>query len=177
MKKLLKYCSLTLLLSLLAFSSAGCEKESAKCPFTDAKWGDTLDDLEKLEDGEYTEGGESAYNGTVYEFPKEYEGLDGIIRYSFDAEEKLVAMSWMYETDDSEDLKETYDTLHEGAEKLLGESGFTYNSDKFADAATPGDVWYREEGNVIIIAVDTDEAKLLQYTFMHPDVSEKRPEK
>ena len=85
-------------------------------------------------------------------------------------------MSWMYETDDSEDLEDVYGRLHDEAEAMLGESGFTYNSDKFADLAVPGDVWYREEGNVIIISVDTQEAKLLQYTFMHPDVSEEKPE-
>ena len=59
---------------------------------------------------------------------------------------------------------------------MLGESGFKYKSDKFADMSTPGDVWYLETGNVSLTAVDTSDVKAVQYTFLHPDVSEEKPE-
>ena len=41
--------------------------------------------------------------------------------------------------------------------------------------ASPGDVWYLKDGNVLINTVATEEVQLLQYTFLHPDVSEEKP--
>ena len=60
---------------------------------------------------------------------------------------------------------------------MLGESGYQLNSEKFAEAASPNDVWYMESGNVVLTMVDTGEVKALQYTFLHPDVSQEKPEK
>lgn len=176
MKHLLRYISLSFLLLFIIPVTAGCADKALECPFTTAAWDSTLEDIKSLE-GEVLESYDSAYNGTTYAFSKKYNELEGTVKYGFDDKEKLVSISWLYETDDSEDLTEVYDKIHKEAEDALGESGFSYNSDKFADIAIPGDVWYRKEGNIIITAVDTEDAKLLQYTFLHPDVSEEAPKK
>lgn len=166
-------------LLILAFSTIfvpGCQKREMKCPFTTITWNSTLADIVALE-GECEEFYDSVYDGTTYTYPKEYDGLGGTIKYMFDDKERLVCMSWLYESDDSEDLKATYDKIHDETEDVLGESGYQFNSDKFAAVANPNDVWYLEGGNVILTMVDTSEVKALQYTFLHPDVSSERPEK
>lgn len=174
MKQLLRHISFLFLLTLLA-ATTGCQQKKAECPFTTITWEDTLEDIMALE-GSSAETYESIYDGTTYTFPKEYDGLDGTIKYSFDSEEKLVSLSWMYIAKDSKDLEEVYDKLHSEAEDMLGESGFQFTSDKFADLASPGDVWYLEDGNILINTVDTADVQILQYTFLHPDVSEERPQ-
>ena len=59
----------------------------------------TLDDIQALE-GDSGESYDSVYDGTTYTYEKEYDGLKGTIKYMFDDKEKLVCLSWMYETDD-----------------------------------------------------------------------------
>lgn len=164
-----------IILALFSSMALGCQKKEAKCPFTTVTWKDTLDDIKSLE-GDPVETYDSIYDGTTYTFEKEYDGLKGTIKYMFDDAEKLVCLSWMYETDDSGNLKEVYDKLHKEVEDMLGESGFKFKSDKFSNMSTPGDVWYLETGNVSLTAVDTSDVKAVQYTFLHPDVSEEKPE-
>ncbi len=162
------------ILAVFAACLGGCQKKATSCPFTTIAWEDTLEDITALE-GEPAETYDSIYDGTTYTFPKEYGGLKGTVKYMFDDREKLVSMSWMYETDDSDDLAEVYDQLHGEATEMLGESGFQFRSEQFADLASPNDVWYLESGNVILSSVDTSEVKAVQYTFKHPDVSEEKP--
>ncbi len=165
-----------LVLALSTLFIAGCQKKEMKCPFTTITWNSTLEDIIALE-GECKESYDSVYGGTTYTYPKEYDELDGTIKYMFDDKEMLVCMSWLYESNDSEDLKAMYDKIHSETEDVLGESGYQFNSDKFAAMANPNDVWYLESGNVILTMVDTSEVKALQYTFLHPDVSSERPER
>ena len=94
----------------------------------------------------------------------------------FDDKEKLVSLLCVYETPDSKDAKEVYEKIHSETEKELGESGFQYNSEKFANSGTPGDVWYLDGGNVITSMVSVSEFSVVQYQFLHPDVSSEKPE-
>lgn len=165
-----------LTLFLLAASAAGCGKKEAACPFTTVTWDQTLEDIMELEGSESETYDSTVYGGPVYSFPKEYHGLDGTVKYIFDGEDRLVSLAWMYEAEDSEDLKKAYDQIHSEAEDMLGKSGFKYNSDKFAELTSPGDVWYLETGNVILNSVDAADAKILQYSFLHPDVSDPNPQ-
>lgn len=174
MKHTRKFTLLLFIMISFSFLLSGCQKKTAECPFTTITWGSTLEDITSLE-GDSQETYDSIYGGTTYTFPKEYDGLKGTVKYMFDDKEKLVGMSWMYESDDSDDLKEVYDRIHEEAKAALGESGYQLNSDKFAAVATPTDVWYLESGNVTLTMVDTSEVKALQYTYLHPDVSEEKP--
>lgn len=163
------------ILTVFTICLAGCQKKEVQCPFTSITWEDTWEDITALE-GEPDETYDSVYGGTTYTFPKEYHGLKGTIKYMFDDQEKLVCLSWLHEADNSNDLAEVYSQLHDEADEMLGESGFQFNSEQFADLTSPGDVWYLDSGNVILSTVDTSELKVVQYTFKHPDVSEKKPE-
>lgn len=89
---------------------------------------------------------DSVYDGTTYTFPKEFDGLNGTIKYMFDDEEKLVCMSWLYETDDSEDLADVYDKIHGEAEDMLGESGFQFHSSSLRTLFLPmmSGIWIAE---------------------------------
>ncbi len=167
---------LLLLAAFLTVSVSGCGKKETACPFTSIVWGNTLEDVIKLE-GDDGETYDSIYDGVTYAFPKEYEGLQGTIKYMFNDKNQLVSMSWMYETDDAEDLNAVYEQIHGKAENMLGKSGFTYNREELEKVASPGDVWYLESGNVVLTTVNASDLKALQYTFLHPDVSEERPQK
>lgn len=181
-------------LVLLAASLAGCQKKAttAECPFTTITWGDTLDDITKLE-GDYLETYDSAYKGTTYTYAKEYDGLDGTIKYMFDGKEKLVGMAWTYTSDDADDIISVYNKIHEESEKTLGKSGYNLNSGKnelntklqenqealnAAGMSSPmADVWYLKSGNIIMNTLITNDVKAVQYTFLHPDVSQAKPNK
>jgi hypothetical protein len=36
-----------------------------------------------------------------------------------------------------------------------------------------GNVWYMDEGNIVLFNIDTAEYKALQLNYVHPDVAEK----
>ena len=106
------------------------------------------------------------------------------------AECPFTTITWEHTLEDIQELEGTdseaydstvyggpvYDQIHKEAEDMLGKSGFKYNSDRFSDLASPGDVWYLETGNVILNTVDAEDIKILQYSFLHPDVSEGNPQ-
>lgn len=175
MKRMYRLFSFFMILALFAALAAGCGKKEPKCPFTTITWKNTLEDITALE-GSESETYDSVYGGMTYAYPKKYHELDGTVKYMFDENDKLVSLSWMYEAKDSDDLADVYAQLHSEAEDMLGKSGFKFNSEQFADLASPGDVWYLKTGNIILNTVDASDAKLLQYTFLHPDVSEDNPQ-
>lgn len=176
MKKLHRLCFAPLALAVILCLFTGCRKEAFPCPFTTITWGNTRNDIIDLE-GNSEETYDSVYGGTTYTYPKEYNGFNGTVKYMFDENEKLVCISWMYQCTDSKELNDVYERLHSEAKDVLGESGFTYNTAPFADAAPKNDVWYLESGNIVFNTVDTSDVKIIQYTFLHPDVSEERPQK
>lgn len=175
MKQLHRLFSFLFVLTLFSAFAAGCQKKEPECPFTTITWENTLEDIISLE-GKEGETYDSVYGGMTYTYPKKYKEWDGTIKYMFNEEDKLVSLSWMYEAKDSEDLTDIYEQIHTEAEDMLGKSGFKFNSEQFADLASPGDVWYLDTGNVILNSVDASDAKLLQYTFLHPDVSGENPQ-
>lgn len=179
---------LTLTLVITVFTGCGKKAETAECPFTTIKWGDTLDDITDLE-GDYLETYDSAYKGTTYTYAKEYDGYSGIIKYMFDDKDKLVGMAWTYTAEEADNVTAVYDKLHAEAVEALGESGYSEDMDKnglnsklqqnqdtlnASGMSTPlADVWYLKGGNVTLNAVLTNDVKAVQYTFLHPDVSVK----
>lgn len=69
-------------------------------------------------------------------------------------------------------MKKSTVRLKKNWEKVV----FQYNSEKFANSGTPGDVWYLDGGNVITSMVSVSEFSVVQYQFLHPDVSSEKPE-
>lgn len=168
MKHLLKILSVSL---TLAFILTGCQKPQPKlaCPFTDMTWESTVDDVTAAEGDNYTTH-DSIYNGTTYSFSRKYLDLDGTVKYMFDNNDKLMSVAWAYGTNNVDDLKKTYDKIHGQIENAYGKSGYAAeNPTNF------GDVWYLDEGDIVLSAVTTDSQTILQYAYVHPKVSNTEP--
>lgn len=167
MRKNRFYTALLLTSALTASLFSGCSKSETdvEIPFTDITWGSSLDDIIELE-GEDYESYDSVYDGTTYSYPKSYDGMDGDIKYMFDDKDKLVCIAWQCSAPDADALDDIYTDIHSSLEDTYGESG--YNS---GHSTNHGDVWYLEEGDIILSAVTTDSMNALLYSYLHPDVS------
>lgn len=167
MKK--KILSLALTLSLAASLLAGCGSKASDsqpdCPFSELKWSSSVKDMEKAEGSDY-ETYDSVYGGTTYTYPKEFKGSEGTVKYMFDDKERLSGIAWAYGSEDADELYGLYDDIHKDLIDTYGDSG--YNTDKETNY---GDVWYREDGNIIISTMVTDSQKALQFAYISPEQS------
>lgn len=140
-------------------------------PFSTITWTNTLDDIIALE-GENYSTYDSVYGGLCYTYPKEYLGRDGTIKYMTDETSAIACIAWTYTSDDAEDLYTLYDEINKYTIDQYGESGYNpQNSTNY------GNVWYREEGNIIISTMLTSTNKALQYAYLNPIVSSESPDK
>lgn len=161
-KKILGFC---LAVSVAAACMIGCGSKTAACPFSELTWKNSVSDMEKLEGTEH-ETYDSVYGGTTYTYPKEFEGVSGTVKYMYDAEGKLASIAWAYGSDDAEELRELYGSIHSDLVSAHGESGYNTQED-----TNYGDVWYLKEGNIIVSAMITDSQKALQYAYISPSHS------
>jgi hypothetical protein len=162
-KKLTAFC---LSLALCAISG-GCGSSSTlpDCPFSDLKWSSSVKAMEKAEGSDYTTY-DSVYGGTTYTYEKEYKGMTGTIKYMFDDEDHLSCIAWAYGSDSTDELYSLYESIHDDVVAVYGESG--YNTEKETNY---GDVWYLEDGNIIISTMVTDSQKALQFAYLSPEQS------
>lgn len=156
---------------LLTFVLTGCKKQPAglACPFTNMTWKSSVDDVIASEGKDYTTK-DSMYKGKTYSFHKKYLDLNGTVMYMFDDNNKLMNVTWVYAPDKKDNLKNTYDKIHKELKSAHGKSGYNVTN-----GTTLGDVWYLDEGDIILSAVTTDSVKLLQYSYLNPKVSNKEP--
>lgn len=168
MKKTRILALITLASLLVTGTAAGCSSEEAdvSIPFSDITWENSLDDIIAVEGDEY-ESYDSVYNGTTYSFPKTFDGIEGEVKYMFDDNDELMCIAWQCSTADASELENVYSDIHSDLEDTYGESG--YNSD--SHSSNRGDVWYREEGDIVLSAVTTSTMNALLYSYLHPDVS------
>lgn len=153
---------------ILAFPAlAGCKgNEKYKTPpFTEATWGSAIEDVTKLE-GEALKTYDSVYGGTTYVFNSVYEGREGTIKYMFDDKDALMCVAFTYLPATGDEVLTFYEQIHSSLVDALGESG--YQTDQ---GNNYGDVWYREEGDIIISCMVTSEQNALQYSYLNPVVS------
>ena len=115
---------------------------------------------------------DSIYSGTTYSFNKEFNGMQGTIKYMFDDNDKLMSMAWVYIPQSKDDLENVYQSLYDETCQLYGESGFDSNT-----GTAKGNVWYLKDGNILIGVMSTGVNEAIQYQFFHPDVSSKKPNK
>lgn len=171
MKHVHKLLLVFLLLTSFSLSLIGCSsaKASVVCPFTEITWENSFEDVQALE-GELQDSYYSSYKGTTYVYEKEYLGLKGSIKYMFDDEGILRSMAWLYLPETSEDLENVYSDLVKQTNKLYGKSGF--DSDM---TTAKGEVWYLENGNILIGVMSTGVNEAIQYQFFHPEVSSEKP--
>ncbi len=141
------------------------QSASPAAPFSPAGWEADSNKVIALSNNRY-DTYDSVYGGLCYTFPQQYQGRDGTIKYMFDDRDKLMSVAWAYTTPDQDELFALYEQLHAEIEAVYGASG--YNSDTGTSA---GDVWYLEDGDIIISVMNTPSNKALQYAYLHPDVS------
>ena len=167
MKK--KILSLCLVAALTASLFAGCGSKGSDsqpdCPFSELKWSSSVKDMEKIEGSDY-ETYDSVYGGTTYTYPKEFKGSTGTVKYMFDDKKHLAGIAWAYGSEDTDELYGLYEDIHNDLVDTYGDSG--YNTDKETNY---GDVWYREDGNIIISTMVTDSQKALQFAYISPEQS------
>ncbi len=160
-------CILFALLALLSLTGCGSRGSTTlpDCPFSDLKWASSVKDMEKIEGKEH-ETYDSVYGGTTYTYPKEYEGVTGTVKYMFDDKNRLACIAWAYSSENTDELYRLYEKIHGDMEAVHGDSG--YNTNK---ATNYGDVWYLDEGNIIISTMVTESQKALQFAFLSPEQS------
>ncbi len=152
-------------LFLLAGCGAVATSSEPDCPFSELKWSSSIKDMKSAEGTDY-ETYDSVYGGTTYTYDKEYLGASGTVKYMFDEDDKLASIAWAYGSEDADELYALYDTIHTDLIGTYGDSG--YNTSKETNY---GDVWYRDEGNIIISTMVTDSQKALQYAYLSPEQS------
>lgn len=165
-KRILTLC-LTLMLAVLSLTGCGSKASGTlpDCPFSELKWASSVKDMEKIEGGDY-ETYDSVYGGTTYTYDKEYQGVTGTVKYMFDDKKHLACIAWAYGSESADELYRLYETIHADVEKKHGTSG--YNTEKETNY---GDVWYLEDGNIIISTMVTNSQKALQFAFLSPEQS------
>lgn len=160
--------------TLLTLLAAACGKEDAgpvlDCPFTSAGWDASADDAAAAEGLSIEEASsyDSVYGGLCYTYPKEYNGLQGTIKYMFDKDGRLMCAAWAYGCDDAEELSALYESINDSVNEIHGESGYAADH-----PGNYGNVWYLDTGDIVLTTMITEETKALQYAYLHPLVSNK----
>lgn len=170
MKHTKKLIFLLLFLSNITFLLSGCSSsKEVTIPFTKITWESSLEEVQDSE-GELLDSYYSSFRGTTYVYEKEYLGLPGSIKYMFDDNEKLMSVAWLYLPESNEDLESVYADLVNQTNQLYGKSGFDSDMN-----TAKGEVWYLENGNILIGVMSTGINEAIQYQFFHPEVSSQKP--
>lgn len=165
-KKIISSClALSFAAALLFGCGRGASSTLPDCPFSDLKWSSSVKDMEKTEGTDH-ETYDSVYGGTTYTYEKEYQGVSGTVKYMFDEDKNLANIAWAYSSDDTDELYQLYEKIHADVVAAHGESG--YNTQKETNY---GDVWYLEDGNIILSTMVTDSQKALQFAYLSPEQS------
>jgi len=140
-------------------------KYTLDAPFTEATWASSADDVIAKE-GKASGTYDSIYGGTTYVFDTSYENKDGSIKYMFDDKGALMCVAFTYLSSTPEEVTDLYNTVNDKLTSSLGESGYKTNQ-----STNYGNVWYREEGDVVVSCMVTSEQNSLQYSYLNPIVS------
>lgn len=162
----------TSIAALLTFALVtGCGSTTSAvlpdCPFSDLKWTSSVSEMEKTEGSSYV-AYDSVYGGTTYTYTKNYKKKEGTVKYMFDDKEQLASIAWAFGSDNADELYELYESIHAEVVAAYGESG--YNTEKETNY---GDVWYLDDGNIILSTMLTNDQKALQFAFVSPAQSTK----
>jgi len=81
-------------------------------------------------------------------------------------EEELMAIAWTYSSENTQLLNTLYDNIHDSISQKYGKSG-----QEAEGVNNYGDVWYLDEGNILLSLMLTSDVKALQYSYLNPKVS------
>lgn len=162
-----KFCTIGLSIVLaVGILFTGCVKKTAQiAPFSDATWELTESDLSTVESGEEKETYPSMYYGQTHTFDKSYLEYDGTVKYMFDDKGQLMGLAWTVVAKSEAQYQEIYKTLKDKLKKEYGDS-----TDR-SGQTNAGDVWYTEDGDIVLIGSSTDKLKVIQCGYLNPAVS------
>ncbi len=151
-------------LTALVLTACGKETSSVDIPFSTLSFNSTIEDMtEAFGEAENTD---KSYIGTSYCYSSAYMDKDSEVRYSFDEDDKMGSITWLYESADGEEIKEVYNDIHKELEETYGQSGENTN-----DATQMADIWRLPEGNVTLVAVVSSDYNGIMYTYLSPEHS------
>lgn len=141
---------------------SGCA--SSTSPFSDLSWDSTMDDMISAEGDDYNE--TTSFWGDTYCYTKNYMDVDGQVRYSFDDEGSLTSLSWVYQSDDADEISSLYDDIHKKLVSEYGESG-----EFKTDSTQLSDIWRLDSGNIMLVAIISTDYNVVSYTYLNPENS------
>ncbi len=154
------------LVCLLVLAGCGQNASSFDCPYTTLNWDTTAEELISVEGSNY-ETYDSMYKGLTYTYDKEYLGLNGTVKYMFDSGNKLVNVAWTYTSENDTDIQDSYLAVYNALCDIRGSE-----SENADGVNTYGEIWRDEvKGNVVLSGVLTSDSKMIQCSFMSPEVS------
>lgn len=140
------------------------------CPFSDATWYTKANELTSF-DSQNHKTYDSVYGGTTHTYDHTYLEHEGTIKYMYDHNDALMCVAFSCSLDSNEELSELYAKIHDECVSKFGKSGY-----QASHSTNYGDVWYREEGDVIISTMSTSEGIALQYAYLNPIISKEQME-
>ena len=162
----------------LASMVCGCEmststvdnSSSKSVPFSDVDWTDKLDNIISLY-GDYSEKYDSSYGGPCYVYEETvYESLKGNTRYFFDSNNSLVCIEFCAKFNTSEELELAYNEEKQRLTNTYGNSGY-----KIEESGIVGENWYRDSGNIGLLAVYALSRNELQIKYLNSSISTDGP--
>ncbi|MCR5580772.1 MAG: hypothetical protein K6F66_04215 [Pseudobutyrivibrio sp.] len=160
-----KLITFTLTLSIAASTLMGCAT-GKYIPFTDLSFDTSYDTMVK-DLGEPTDEAES-YLGTSYCYSSDYMADDSQVRYTYDEDGNMASISWIYESEDGEEVTKYYNDIHKQLENKYGKTKEATN-----DVTQLSDIWRLDSGNITLIALVSSEYNAVMYTYLSPDNSTK----
>jgi len=154
-----KVCVISMSVALLM----GCGK-TGDIPFTDLTFETSYDEM--VESLGQPEKETSSYLGTSYCYSSDYTMDGSEVRYTFDEDGNMASLSWLYESEEGEEVTAIYNDLHKQLENNYGETGEATN-----DVTQLSDIWRLETGNITLIALVSSEYNAVMYTYLSPDHS------
>lgn len=156
-----KLISLSLLVIVL-FTACGSDKN--RIPFSKLTFETSYEDMvSKLGDPTDTT---TTYLGDTYGYSCKYLQKDGTVRYTFDEDGNMASITWLYESEDGEEVSDLYADIHK---ELVNKHGKTKEATD--DVTQLSDIWRLDTGNITLVAVVSSDYNGLMYTYLSKDHS------
>ena len=156
---------ITLTAAIISSLLLGCSKSSSdRIPFSELDFTVTYEDMvDKL--GEPISQTES-YLGESYSYKSDYLETDSEVRYTFDEDGKIASITWLYESDDGEEITGFYNDIHKQLENTYGKTEEATNN-----VTQLSDIWRLESGNITLVALVSSDYNGIMYTYLTPEHS------
>ena len=154
-----KRFALFLITSVLLFTLClgGCARKITACPFSDLRWDATEEELIEVQSLDTTE---SLYGGNSYTGYRDYLGNSGVIKYHFNTDQELAAISWSFEGE-PEEVDAVFTQLVQATNKYLGRNTGvdTTGVNNF------GRVWETEDIKAVVAVVTSSDYNAVQILY------------